>query len=166
MCFVLLIFKLWESYLSFLWSLKVRASAITVTTVLKYNFLPSSQQCGHWSHKAWSWISAERDTVLPEMVGAMGGQRSFIRGEGRVSSPSREWGKGQHGCITCQGLQTRKDDLRDHLLPCVLGIAISAWEPLIWGSPESAHKCFLTLFLSSLILVHVITKFLRKKILS
>lgn len=67
------------------------------------------------------------------------------------------------GLYQRQGPQTRKDDLRGCPLPCFLGIAISAWEPAIWGSPESAHKCFLILFLSPLYLAHETTKFLRKK---
>lgn len=148
MCFVSLIFKLWESYYSFLWSLKVRTSNITITTVwniISYH-LVNSVATEATKHEAAFVLR-----VLPAMVGAMGGwgQRSFVRG-GRQDELSLK-GMGQRAacCITCQGPQTRKDDLRDHPLPCVLGIAVSAWEPLIWGSPESAHKCFLTLFLSS-----------------
>lgn len=108
----------------------------------------------------------ERPGMFPAMMEATGRSKIFCHGvrqdEVRSGFPSRERGRGSSGCVKCQGLQTRKNDLRPCPLPCFLGIPVSAWEPLIWGSPESAHKCFLILFSSSLYLVHVITQFLRK----
>lgn len=110
----------------------------------------------------------ERHGVFPAMMEATARSPIFCHGvrqdEVRSGFPSREWGRGISGCVKCQGLQTRKNDLRHCPLPCFLGIPVSAWEPLIWGSPESAHKCFLILFLSPLYLVHVIAQFLRKDI--
>lgn len=110
----------------------------------------------------------ERHWVFPAMMEATGRSNIFCHGvrqdEARSRFPSREWSRGSSGCVKCQGLQTKKNDLRHSPLPCFLGIPVSAWEPLIWGSPESAHKCFLILFLSRLYLVRVIAQFLRKDI--
>lgn len=93
MCFVSLIFKLRESYYSFLWSLKVRAPNITITTernIISYH-LVNTVAAEATEHEAASVL---RETAPPARVGAVGGQRSFVKRKGRVSSPSGEWGKG------------------------------------------------------------------------
>ena len=77
--------------------------------------------------------------------------------------PQGNVAKGSSGCIKCQGLQTRKPD-STVLCHAFWEFLFSAQEPLIWGSPESAHKCLLILSLRPLYLVRVIAKFLRKDI--
>lgn len=91
--------------------------------------------------------------------------RSEIFHQGERQGELSLKGMGQRAAWLCHmsGTPNQKGWLERPSLPWVLGIAVSAWEPLIWGSPESSHKCFLILFQSSLILVHVMTKFLRKK---
>lgn len=79
--------------------------------------------------------------------------------------PQGNVARGSSGCIKCQGLQTRKPDLTV-LCHAFWEFLFSAQEPLIWGSPESAHNCFLLLSLCPLYLLHVIAKFLRKDIRS
>lgn len=77
--------------------------------------------------------------------------------------PQGKVARGSSGCIEGPGLQTRKPDLTV-LCHAFWEFPFSAQEPLIWGSPESDHNCFLILSLCPLYLVHVIAKFLRKDI--
>lgn len=68
--------------------------------------------------------------MLPVMVEAIGRSQIFChgvkQGEVRMGFPQGNGTRGSSGCVKCQGLQTKKNDLRDCSLPCSLGIPVSA----------------------------------------